>query len=29
MRGYGMERGMMRGDGMMRGRVAGRWEAAA
>jgi hypothetical protein len=28
-RGNGMERGMMRGNDMMRGRVTGRWEAAA
>ncbi len=26
-RGNGMVRGMTRGDGAMRGRVAGRWEA--
>jgi hypothetical protein len=28
-RGNDMERGMTRGDGAMRGRVAGRWEAVA
>ncbi len=28
-RGNGKERGMARGDGAMRGIVAGRWEAAA
>jgi hypothetical protein len=28
-RGYSIERGMTRDDGVMRGRVAGRWEAAA